>query len=140
MFTPRARRMSVPMFMAVLIAGCAGRLEERDHGLTPAARGGVGVLTSSEIQASGTRNALDAVRRLRPELLTRRADALAAADQYRGAPVVYVNGVLQGGLDMLESIPASAITEIRYLSGTGAADRFGVRHPGGVIAVSTRRQ
>jgi hypothetical protein len=133
-----AGRVVTLLLASLLLAGCAGRLEEGDSSLK--ARGsGVGVVTAGEIEASGTRNALDALRRLRPELLIRRNDAVASADPYRGYAVVYLNGVLQGGVDVLGTIPVAAITEIRYVSSTAGADRFGKRHPGGVIAVSTRK-
>lgn len=126
----------VPALLCVTVmCACAGRIEE-GRSLNSRSRT-LGVVTTSDIESSGMSNALDALRRLRPELLTRRNDAVPA-DPYRGFPVVYLNGQLQGSLDMLEGIPAAAITEIRYLGSTAAADRFGVRHPGGVIAVSTR--
>ena len=133
-----AGRVVTMLFVTLSLAGCAGRLDEGDSGLMPRGKG-VGVLTTNEIEASGTRNALDALRRLRPELLTRRNDAVATVDPYRGYAVVYLNGVLQGGLDVLETIPVAAITEIRYVSSTAGADRFGKRHPGGIIAVATRK-
>jgi len=133
----RIARITALLVAALLATACAGRLPEGERGLTSRSRE-AGVVTTPEIAASGTHNALDALRRLRPELLSRRNDA-APADPYRGYPVVYLNGVLQGGLDMLESIPAASITEIRYVGSTAAADKLGVRHPGGAIIVNTRK-
>ncbi|HKG95975.1 MAG TPA: hypothetical protein VKA84_28945 [Gemmatimonadaceae bacterium] len=52
----------------------------------------------------------DAIRRLRPEFLTRRAYSLAD-DPYGGQPVVYLDGLRQGGLDVLQTMSAAAIAE-----------------------------
>ena len=75
--------------------------------------------------------------RFRPEFLRRRSDA-AATDPTGGLPVVYMNGTRQGGTDVLRTIPAAVVVEIRYLSPTAASHEFGPFYPGGVIAVRTR--
>ena len=66
-----------------------------------------------------------------------RLDRLAG-EGIDGAPVVYLDGVKQGGTEMLRSIPIAPIYEIRYLSATAASALFGWFYPGGVIAVRTR--
>ncbi len=81
--------------------------------------------------------AMDVVRRLRPELLTRRGGSTLTAP-FGNYPTVYVNRMYQGGLDHLQTIPAGSIVEIRYLRAVAAADWLGRVHPGGVIAVTTR--
>ena len=96
------------------------------------------VLDRVEIQSARVNNAHDAVVRLRPEFLTRR-DASASGDPTGGLTTVYLDGVRQGGPDMLFSIPAGAILEIRYLSAIAAGSAFGPYHPGGVISVRTKR-
>ena len=63
----------------------------------------------------------------------------APADPYGGFPAVYVDGVRLGELGMLQSIPVSAVVEIRYLRASAAAHELGVSQPGGVLVVSTRR-
>jgi len=111
----------------------------RSSALEPGTRGPASVLLGSEIQTPPDINtAYDAVRRLRPEFLTRRATPLPA-DPYRGYAVVYVDGVREGPLDMLQTIPARAVVEIRFVRASEAFDAFGVYHSGGVIAVRTRR-
>lgn len=99
---------------------------------------GSDALGSGEIGSARVDNAYEAVMRLRPEFLRPRG-AAAATDADGGAPVVYVDDVKQGGPEMLRTIPVAAIAEIRYLSAMAASDRFGPLHPGGVIAVRTRR-
>ena len=97
------------------------------------------VLTRDEIQQiDAGATALDAVRRLRPEFLSRRV-APMPADPYGGFPAVYVDGVRLGELGMLQSIPVSAVVEIRYLRASAAAHELGALHRGGVLVVSTRR-
>ena len=95
------------------------------------------VLTSSEIAAVDVNNALEAVRRLRPDLLLRRANVITE-DPYQGAPVLYVDNVFQGKLDLLSTIPAHVVKEIRYHAATAAMNEFGRFYAGGVIAVVTR--
>jgi len=84
-----------------------------------------------EIASARVANAHEAVSRLRPEFLRRRSTMINGD----GQPVVYLNGVRQGGADMLRSIPAGAVYEIRFLSATAASAEFGRTHPGGVISV-----
>jgi hypothetical protein len=96
------------------------------------------VLGSVEIETARVNNAHEAVMRLRPEFLRQRSRP--SKDDPSGAlPMVYVNGVRQGGPDMLRSIPVAAILDIRYLTPTTASDQFGPYYPAGVIAVRTRR-
>jgi hypothetical protein len=96
------------------------------------------VITSDEIESARVENSYDAVLRLRPEFLKRRG-APVLQDPSEGLPVVYLDGVRQGGADALQSIPAGVVLEIRYLTAGAASDRFGPYYRGGVIAVRTRR-
>jgi hypothetical protein len=110
----------------------------RSSALGPRTRGPGNILLGSEIQTPPDVNtAYDAVRRLRPEFLTRHAAPLPT-DPYRGYPVLYVDRVREGPLDLLQTIPARAVVEIRFLRASAAFDAFGTYHPGGVIAVRTR--
>ena len=96
------------------------------------------VLELREISAAQVSNAHEAVLRLRPEFLRQRARP--SSDQPTGAfPTVYVNGVREGGPEMLRTIPARVVMEIRYLGPTAASSQFGPFHPDGVIAVRTKR-
>jgi len=82
--------------------------------------------------------AFEAVRRLRPEFLSRHATPMPG-DFEEGFAVVYLDGVRLGGLQTLENIPVTTIVEIRYLRPSAAVERFGKHHRGGVILVSTIR-
>ena len=90
-------------------------------------------LGSGEIKAAQVANAHEAVSRLRPQFLRRHWPTMANTAE--GQPAIYLDGVRQGGIDMLRSIPANALYEIRYLSSSAANAEFGRWHPGGVISV-----
>jgi hypothetical protein len=96
------------------------------------------VLDRVEIESVRVNNAHEALVRLRPEFLRRRG-ASAASDPNGGLATVYLDGVRQGGPDMLFSIPAGAILDIRYVSAIAAGGAFGPYHRGGVISVRTKR-
>ncbi len=83
-------------------------------------------------------NALEAVRRLRPEFLNRHATPMPG-DAEAGYAVVYLDGVRLEGLKTLETTAASPIIEIRYLLPSAAVERLGKNHRGGVILVRTIR-
>jgi hypothetical protein len=101
-------------------------------------RGPASLIRASEIDALRASTAYEAVRRLRPEFLARRV-AAPPTDPYGGRPVVYVDGVRNGAVEMLHTIPGHAVLEIRFVSASAAFDTFGTYHPGGAIAVRTRR-
>ena len=96
------------------------------------------VLGSVEIGTARVDDAHEAVMRLRPEFLRHRSRP--SKDDPSGAlPMVYLNGVRQGGPEMLRTIPVAAILDIRYLNPTTASSQFDRYYPAGVIAVRTRR-
>ena len=90
-------------------------------------------LEYAEIGSARVADAYEAVIRLRPQFLRRRS---TTGD---GQPVIYLDGVRQGGADILRSIPATVVYEIRYLTATAASAEFGRMHPAGVISVRSNR-
>ncbi len=133
-----SRMLVFGLVPVVWIAACAPAPVE--NGLVPVTREAAPryVVTSSEIEATGLSSAFDALRRLRPEMLTRRVNVVAP-DPYDGLPVVYVDRVLIGKLELLSTVPAGVVREIRYYSPVAAKHEVGAFHPGGVIAVVTRK-
>ena len=91
------------------------------------------VILEDEIVTSGARTAMDAIRRLRPQML-----------QGRGVRetqeiAVYIDGNrTEGTRADLEQIPASQVKEIRYLNGQDATQRFGANHGAGAILVTRK--
>jgi len=139
---PLQSRTQLVALLVVLLAGCRTAQPTSSAALhveTPltTARSS-DALDCAEIRSARVDNAYEAVMRFRPEFLRPRG-AHVPGDPSGAAPMVYVDNVRQGGPDMLRTIPAGAIVDIRYLSATTASDRFGPMHPGGVIVVRTRR-
>jgi hypothetical protein len=91
------------------------------------------VILADEIVTSGARTALEAIKRLRPQML-----------QGRGVRetqeiAIYVDGTrTEGTRADLEQIPASQVKEIRYLNGQDATQRFGANHGAGAILVTRK--
>jgi hypothetical protein len=103
-----------------------------------AAKRGRNVLGYTEFAQWRTLTAYDVVERYRPEFLQRRLPA-SAGSPTGGFAVVYIDGNRQGGTDVLRTIPATAVEEIRYLSPAAAGIEFGWANPGGIILVRFRR-
>ena len=124
-----------------LIAGCRSAGQRSSSMARPGSTLTTGrvsdVVESVELQTARVGDAHEALVRLRPEFLRPRGKL--SRDPEGGAPIVYVNGIRQGGPEMLRSVPIAAIREIRYLSGQAAAARFGRYDRAGVIAVETWR-
>jgi hypothetical protein len=91
------------------------------------------VITREQIESLSVSNALDAIRRLKPNWLHSRA--ARGADEL----VVYVDAARRGGTQALTYISVEIIEQIRYLSGPDATTRLGTGHRGGAILVQTRR-
>ena len=95
------------------------------------------VITQDEIASISARTALDVIQKLRPQFLRTRG-AVSVTDPTPLRPIVYIDNVSVGGLEALNRVPASTISEIRYLDANEATMRFGTGHGGGAILVRTR--
>lgn len=131
-------RVSVIFAVLLLATGCRSGAPIGSIDPGPSIRSSSDVLRASEIGSARVNDAHEAIIRFRPEFLRGRA-APGLTDPSGAAPVVYLNGVRQGGSDMLRTVPVGAILEIRYLTPTVASEQFGSYYNGGVIAVRTRR-
>ena len=87
-------------------------------------------------------SAYDIVKLLRPTMLLNRTlagiepTARVAANEMPGVHV-HIDDTRVGPIDMLETIPAQAVSSIRWLSPSEASTKYGNGHTTGVIAVST---
>ena len=100
------------------------------------------VILAAEIseRASEATTALDVIRKLRPQMLRNRGVASPSDSTGETArPRVYVDNVLFGDTDRLQSVIASTISEIRFINASDATTRFGTGHTGGVISILTKR-
>ncbi|MGH7501832.1 MAG: hypothetical protein ACREL7_08760 [Longimicrobiales bacterium] len=95
------------------------------------------VIRAEELVTVRVSTAYEIVERLRPAFLRGRGQTSLSSDSQ--FPVVYVDGMRQGGLDSLRRVAAQDVGEIRYLTARDATTRYGTGHPAGVIEVVTRR-
>jgi hypothetical protein len=119
-------RKALFLIAAAAIAACATAGGE--------ARGSSAVLTRDEIRASTAMTAYEAIVQLRPAFLRARG-ARSIRDPSPNAPIVYLNDMRHGGIDVLRSIRVEEIDEIRFISAADATTRWGTGHAGGVIQV-----
>ena len=134
----------VTLTLGAAAAGCgpgvpAGGSRLEPARVTTAAKSDSDVLSGFQVRQTGAPTAWDAIQRLKPELLRRRATG-SAAHPDEGFPAVYLDRMYLGSVEQLQGISASLVGEVRYLSGTAARDWVDSWHPAGVILVSARTQ
>lgn len=95
------------------------------------------LITTEQIVESRAQNAYQVVETLKPEWLSSRGPT-SVTDPTPASASVYFNGTHVGGLEFLRTVPVIDIAEIRYYPTGEASARFGMGHPRGVIAVSTK--
>jgi hypothetical protein len=97
------------------------------------------VIGNWELQELPDYNALEAIRRLRPNWLRTGTRPAIAAGGGSGYPRVHLNGVPLQDIRQLEDIRADEIREMRFVSGPDASTRWGTGYVNGVILVTTER-
>jgi hypothetical protein len=95
------------------------------------------IITAQEIAATRVSTAYEAVERLRPEFLRGRGP-FSVSDPNAGLPVVYLDGVRYGEINLLRNISAMNVQTIEFISASDASTRWGTGHAGGVLAVRTK--
>ena len=97
-------------------------------------------LTAVELQGIRALSTFDAVRKLRPEFL--QASARSVNGVNHGQPSLYVNGVYNGEVSLLNTIPLTQIREISFVQPVEARLLFGTTCAcgGGVLLVRTQRE
>ena len=126
------QRLASGMALAT-VTGCvssggthAGKFNNYDRNL----------ITRAEIVESHAADALACVRRLRGEFLSNRGRTSLLVNKEM-LPVVYLDQVQLGSFDVLATIPASDIMEIRLYRAWEAAYKFGRDKTTGVVQVIT---
>ncbi len=114
-----------------LIAGCSCGKGTRDR----TRRFDRNLITSEEIQIANAGNAYDLIKDLRPQWLEGRGRK-SIKNVPSTLPVVYVNGLREGTVNSLRTIPTDNIAEIRFLGPGDAMIRFGFDHPSGAILIT----
>jgi len=121
---PRLLRVLSPL--PVLIACASG--------------GGAGnpsVITAPELSRSGSANAYEAIRHIRPELLRHRDPGALLLFTAR-TPAVAVDNTLVGGVEQLRGIALDEVARIEYVGASDAARRYGSGFGDGVMLIETR--
>ena len=116
----------------LVLAGCSSSSSGGDEPAMPA---GGNVITRAEIEAANVPSAYEVVRKLRYTWLQTRVRSPSGGDPVR----VYVDGVIQSGVDELRRLEPSIVAELRYLNPGDATTRFGTGHTAGAILVFTVR-
>jgi hypothetical protein len=95
------------------------------------------VITAPELSGSKARNAYDAIRQIRPEMLRTRDPGTLVYFKPRQT-VVAVDNILIGGVEVLRTLPTGKVARIEYVNSWEAAKRFGRGFRNGVMLVDTR--
>jgi hypothetical protein len=82
-------------------------------------------------------SAYDLIRRLRPEYLMSRGPTSILLNVSE-TPEVYIDGMRRGGLEELQSLPASEVLDVHFYPVSSVPVSLTGNHPAGVIAVRTR--
>jgi len=78
--------------------------------------------------------AYELLRDLRPEYL---ANKRGTAGAPTSAPIVIVNEVTRGGVELLQALPALLIAEVRLVRPRDAFIRYGADYRSGVVLITT---
>ena len=121
------RRLTIAVL--VLATACGARTPGANSSQS---RGPNNVVTQDEIATVPVDNAYDAIEHLRPQFLRPHV----TGSRRPAYAVVFIDGVRRGGPEVLRSIAAKTVTQIRYLTSADATTRYGLDIEGGVIEVT----
>jgi hypothetical protein len=138
MDTTRSVRALAALLPLTFFAACATMPRQREDATLYPWQTSRALITAQQLRSADATSFVDALRRLRPLLFSQPAP-FAVSDPYRGYPVLYVDGRLQGGLDLLSTIPLSIVRSVQVLTGVEGHAYFGRYHPGGVVEVNINR-
>lgn len=121
---PRSARLArgVAACALAVAAACASSTT-RAGGAAPGRD--ANLLTTEEIEGrgAGEGSLYDAIRRLRPSFLT--FHGVSGTPRQAGRVQVSLDGGALTGVEALRGVPVRQVAEVRYLSATDAAQRFG---------------
>ena len=90
-------------------------------------------LGEAEIRGAHASTAYEAIMRLRPTYVT--WQRVTTGNERR---LVYVDGMLMGGLDVLRTMPAADIHEVRLLTAVSGAYGYALNNSGGALVITTK--
>jgi len=134
------RRLICSLALLPLLATACSRPAQTSSGADArpmGSRAARDVLSAEEIAGANVHSIYEAVRLLRPAFLFSRGST-SLRSSAPALPVVYLDGVLAGGLEVLRDIPSGSVKEVRYYNAPDATVRWGTGHTAGAISVSTK--
>ena len=127
------RRLPLAVAVMLVVSACTAQRTARPVSVRR------DVITEEEIEASNASNVYDLVASLRGEYLKDRGK-ISIKTEAREKAVVFLNGQEYGILESMRNIPIGRITEVRYISGIDAVNRYGAQYGGGIIMLVSRTQ
>ena len=95
------------------------------------------VITAPELSRSKAPNAYEAIHQIRPEMLRSRVPGSMVYFKAH-QPVVAVDNMLVGGVEVLRALPTGNVVRVEYVNSWVAAKRYGTDFRDGVILIETR--
>jgi outer membrane cobalamin receptor len=126
-------RLSRSLVLLLIVVGCHAQQSGKARG------GRRDVITQEEIEASNATNVYDLIASLRGEYLKDRGK-ISIKTNTREQAVVFLNEQEYGILSTMRNIPTGRISEVRYITGIDAVNRFGAQYGGGIIMLVSRNQ
>lgn len=131
MSTPLAR-LALCLSLAAA-AACSASAPYGFHRATAAPLPSRDLLGEAEIRNANASTAYEAINRLRPSFI--RWQRNVTGNERR---LVYVDGTLMGGLEWLQTIPATDIHEVRLLTPLTGSGMYPLNNAGGAIMITTK--
>lgn len=129
---PSRRVPLVVLAFSVALGACAS-----SGGGSSSSRSSSTRLTAAELEVDASQDLYTVIQRRRPQWLQNRAPATA---QGRQQISVILDGVRQqGGPEVLRSMRAGDVEEVRFLNARDATTRYGTDMTAGAIEVVTKR-
>lgn len=125
-------RLTLSLGLAVTTA-CTASAPYGFHRATAAPFPDRNMLGEAEISRAHVATAYDAIMALRPRLINWQRALLSNEPR-----LVYVDGMLLGGVEWLQMIPATDIHEIRLVTMTNGQSMIPLTNPGGAILITTK--
>jgi hypothetical protein len=114
-------------------AACTASAPYGFHRATAAPFPSRDILGEAEIGGAHATTAYEAIMRLRPTYVT--WQRMSTGNERR---LVYVDGMLMGGLDILRSMPAADIREVRLVTAASGAYGLVPANSGGALLITTK--
>ncbi|MFL5619509.1 MAG: hypothetical protein ACJ79A_14060 [Gemmatimonadaceae bacterium] len=127
------RRLSLTVAVLLFVSACTAQKAGRPMGARH------DLITEGEIEASNATNVYDLVASLRGDYLKDRG-MISIKTNTREKAVVFLNDQEYGVAETMRNIPKGRISEVRYIPGVDAVNRFGAQYGGGIIMLRSRTE